>query len=192
MTSSTRRRFEGLMSLSPGRTGLVLGACVLFGNSASLAQGLVVLSPEIHTYNSPFVFEYSLNEMILSGKPSKTSATANHVCRGVSIEQMELRVVRIEPDKFLSVMGSLTVNNNSGKDKYATIVFDVLADDSDKVLTSATFKKVDVEQGMTAAKAFRIPLPADLMPVDFRFFGPDKEEFRHRMRLRVTMSLLDE
>ncbi len=179
------------MLYAPGWKALVVGAAVLFASGASLAQELVVLSPEVHTYNSPFVFEYSLNEMILSGKVAKTSATANHVCRGVSIEQMELRVIRIDPDKFLSVMGSLTVNNNSGKDKYATFIFEVLADDSDKVLTWAAFKKVDVEQGMTAAKAFRIPLPVDLMPVDFKFFGPDKEEFRHRMRLRVTMSLLD-
>jgi hypothetical protein len=191
MSSSVSCRRSGFsLSLCSCLT-LFLAGGFFFGSDASAGQEITVLSPEIHLYNSPLVLEYSLDETLKTGEPTKTTRFAMHSCRGLTIERLELQVVRFDKDKFVTLRGSITMNNNSGKDKKATVVFDVLGDDSEKVHTSATLKKARVPTGETPSSEIGIPLPTELMPVNFKYFGPNKDILKHHVRLRITLSLED-
>lgn len=188
MTTPANRRSPG--SRLPFRGGLAVAycACSLAVGGGAAAQEVVPLSPEVHVYNSPLVLEYSLDETIRSATPTKTTRLADHSCRGVTIETLVLQLLRVAPDTFLSLKGTFTLFNNSGKDKKADMLFEVFADRSEDVLASLSLKKVDVEAGKSGDGKVKVPIPTSLIPVDAN--PSDPFPGRH-LRLRITMALRD-
>lgn len=188
MTTSVNYRNAGARLPLPG--GLAAALCagsVLLGGAAA-AQEVVALSPEVHVYNSPLVLEYSLDDTIRSPVPATTTRLAEHSCRGVTIETLVLQLLRVAPDQFLSLKGAFTLFNNSGKDKKADMLFELLVDRSDEVLASLSLKKVDAEAGKSGDGKLKIPVPTSLIPVDAN--PSDPAPGRH-LRLRITMALRD-
>lgn len=191
MTTPASRRSHGIWFPSHGRLALALGALPFLLGGAASAQEVVALSPEVHLYNSPLVLEYSLDETIRSPSPTKTNRLADHSCRGVTMETLVLQLLRVGPDKFLSLNGSFTLFNNSGKDKKADVAFDLLADKSSEALSSTLVRKVDLEAGNSGDGKVKVPIPTALIPVDAPVFGPESPYAGRHLRLRITITIRD-
>ncbi|MFN7988493.1 MAG: hypothetical protein U0529_13540 [Thermoanaerobaculia bacterium] len=191
MTTPANRRSPGTRLPSRGRLVLALGALVFLPGGAASAQEVVAISPEVHLYNSPLVLEYSLDETIRSAAPVKTTRLADHSCRGVTIESLVLQMLRVGPDRFLSLNGTFVLFNNSGKDKKADLTFDLLAAGSDEALSSTLLRKVDVEAGKSEDGKVKVPIPTAVIPVDALGSGEGIQDAGKRLRLRITITLRD-
>lgn len=100
-------------------------------------------------------------------------------------------MVVLDHEKFLTLKTIMVVNNNSGKDKQATVNFEFLKDDDEKAVASTTLKNAKVGAGDTELKEIKIPVTPELMPVGFKMFGPNKDVPKHAVRLRLTLTVVD-
>jgi len=167
--------------------GVLLAAPSCPGTSA-LAQTLVALSPEVHFYASPMVLEYTLDEAIRKGV-STTIEIALHSCRGVTIESFSLRRFRIShedsrhvktTEKFQHIRMTLTLFNNSGKDKRVGVRFDLM--EGDRVSSGPVEIHLDLEQGDMVTKEVDMPLLFEIT---------EHEAVTPTPRLRITLSATD-
>ncbi len=174
------------------RTCLVAGAVALtvlwFSQGFALAQSVTALSPEVHFYASPMVLEYSLGELIQK-RSAATTSVALHSCRGITIESLSLRLARvgqmdshhvITTEKFQRLRMTLTLFNNSGKDKRVAVHFDFVH--GDLVTPSSVEVSVNLQQGEKEASDIQMP---------FLLEERESETPNPAPRLRITLSAVD-
>lgn len=162
------------------KTGAVLFIlAVCSGSTRAISQEVRVLSEEVRQFVSPLVIELSLDPLLEKpvGEKWSTDKTKLFSCRGVTIESIEFRVKPDQTTPHKRVEASLRLNNNSGKDKFATFRFETSFAGE---VTIIGVSNLMVEQGDSE----KTPAVLALVPV---------EQWRRlpRPMLRVTMTLKD-
>jgi hypothetical protein len=154
---------------------LFLAACVAASlASFAAAQDITAVSAEVHQFNSPMILDLTLARFQNNGL--MTMETKNYSCRGVTIDRLILSVAEKKGNRELRVSASLF--NNSGKDKKATLRYDLMQ--AAAVTVGGTSKVLTVEQG-----AFATGYPITTLPLSI---APDEIT---KVNLRVTLTLVD-
>ncbi len=122
----------------------------------SAADDIRPRSPEVHEFMSPMVLDYSLDQFFKTRAGINTLDLGRFQCRGVTIQRFNLGIERSENGTGSALKVVVVLSNNSGKDKKASITFDLRTESSS--LGSGTFRRLNVEQGERGLKVLSFPV----------------------------------
>jgi hypothetical protein len=176
--------------------------CFMAANAKS--QEITAISPEVHTFNSPMVLEYTLDRFLsgigrdvfpehkahalpqkISWDPVVVTDVRNYTCRGVTLERFTLELTRFEAEPFRRLKIVSELFNNSGKDKQVTIVFALVK--AGDIIATETLKGLRVQQGAFAQSSRGQPAS----PQELTIRIPPSADGEPYPKLRITMTLND-
>ena len=181
----------------PGRaiTLFLVASTSCFIAASAAGQAITALSPEVHTFNSPMVLEYTLDQVIrvqvyavrnrISYAPTFVTDFQNYTCRGVTIEQVTFEFIRFEKEEARRLRIASALFNNSGKDKLVTITFALVK--AGDVVATETLKGLRVQQGKFAQSGRGQPES----PQEVTIRIPPNAEGEPYPKLRITMTTTD-
>jgi hypothetical protein len=174
---------------------LLIAAILCFMAADAKSQEITAISPEVHTFNSPMVLEYTLDHVFkdqvdavrnrVSYSPTVVTAFRDYTCRGVTLERVTFELTRFVKETFRRLKIVSEVFNNSGKDKQVTIAFELIK--AGDVISTETLKGLRVQQGAFAQSSRGQPAS----PQELTIRIPPSADGEPYPTLRITMTLSD-
>jgi hypothetical protein len=127
------------------------------------AQEVTPRSPQLREFVSPMVLDYTLGHLFQASAGINRQDLIYFSCRSVSLTRLNLGFVRDSKGKNTSLRVGLFINNNSGKDKKVTLLFDLRTEAAS--LGSGELRRLEVESGDSGMKvlSFPVTLPDEVL-----------------------------
>jgi hypothetical protein len=161
----------------------------------AVGQEISVLSAEVHTFNSPMVLGYTLDQVFkdqvdavrnrTSYSPTVVTDFRNYTCRGVTLERVTFELIRVEKEEARRLRIASELFNNSGKDKLVTISLALVK--AGEVVATETLKGLRVQQGRFAQSGRGQPES----PQEVTIHIPPNVDGQPYPKLRITVALED-
>jgi hypothetical protein len=171
------------------KTNLVMGATLFYITANAVGQTITALSPEVHSFHTPMVLEYTLDRFLSENtvppyrhSPMDVTDFRNYSCRGVTLERVTLELTRFDKETFRSLRIESQLFNNSGKDKLVTLTVAVVK--ASDVVSTGALKGLRVQQGSFAQAGRGQPESPQELTVRI----PDGEPYP---KLRITVTAVD-
>lgn len=164
------------------RTHRLSAAVGIFLSLPAMAGNIKPISPEVHTFNSPMILEYSLAEAFSNpAGPTTTEEFRDYFCRGVNMERVTIQQL-FDKERRLILRMICEPFNSSGKDKRVTITMALLRDG--EVISTGPTKVMLVPADETAKSGRGLP-PSPQEVIVPMPAGSDKRPFPS-LRLTIT------